>query len=71
MFWRLGLDLGTNSLGWWAFRVAKERDRWRVVDSLDGGVRVFPDGREPSKGGRVTNASNDWALPHLGDEMNH
>lgn len=53
MHWRLGLDLGTNSLGWWAFRVTKEGARWRVVESLDGGVRIFSDGREPSKGGRV------------------
>ena len=34
MRYRLGLDLGTNSLGWWI---------WEV----DGGVRIFSDGRNP------------------------
>ncbi|MGP1255217.1 MAG: type II CRISPR RNA-guided endonuclease Cas9 [Kiloniellales bacterium] len=53
MSWRLGVDLGTNSLGWWAFEVEKEGDRWRVRRSLDGGVYIFSDGREPAKGGRV------------------
>lgn len=53
MAWRLGIDLGTNSLGWWAFHVAKEDNRWKVTESLDGGVYIFPDGREPAKGGRV------------------
>lgn len=53
MTWRLGIDLGTNSLGWWAFSVEKEGPRWRVSDSLDGGVYIFPDGREPAKNGRV------------------
>lgn len=57
MKWRLGLDLGTNSIGWWAFRVAEEgqgeRRRWRPVESLDGGIRIFSEGREPSKGGRI------------------
>ena len=53
MAWRLGIDLGTNSLGWWAFRVSKEGKRWKVTESLGGGVYIFPDGREPAKGGRV------------------
>lgn len=57
MKWRLGLDLGTNSLGWWAFELSCENDRkydrMSVARSLGGGVLIFPDGREPSKGGRV------------------
>lgn len=57
MAWRLGLDLGTNSIGWWAFRISREsaggHTSWRPVASLDGGVLIFSDGREPSKGGRV------------------
>jgi len=57
MHWRLGVDLGTNSLGWWAFRVTRdgtgEKARWRLIESLDGGVYIFPDAREPSKNGRV------------------
>ena len=44
--WRLGIDLGTNSLGWWAFRVQKAGPRWQVSDSLDGGVYIFPDGHQ-------------------------
>ncbi|MBF0251078.1 MAG: type II CRISPR RNA-guided endonuclease Cas9 [Alphaproteobacteria bacterium] len=57
MHWRLGIDLGTNSLGWWAFRVSRDGTgtsaRWKPVASLDGGVYIFPEAREPSKGGRV------------------
>ena len=56
MSWRLGLDLGTNSIGWWAYRlerVTTTGTRFRVVESLDGGVRIFSDGREPSSVGRV------------------
>ena len=57
MAWRLGIDLGTNSLGWWAFNVEKEGHQWRVSDSLNGGVYIFPDGREPAKSGRVGNSN--------------
>lgn len=57
MKWRLGLDLGTNSIGWWAFRVERPdgnpRAAWHAVESLDGGVGIFSEGREPSKAGRV------------------
>ena len=53
MNWRLGIDLGTNSLGWWAFKVKRDRNRWRIQGSLDGGVYIFPEGREPAKRGRV------------------
>ena len=53
MAWRLGIDLGTNSIGWWAFKLKKNGGRWEIDCSLDGGVYIFPDGREPQKGGRV------------------
>jgi CRISPR-associated endonuclease Csn1 len=57
MQWRLGLDLGTNSIGWWAFRLdqvdAGREGPWRATESLDGGVRIFSDGREPSSAGKV------------------
>ena len=57
MRWRLGLDLGSNSIGWWAYRVERLGSGgdgpWRVVGSLDGGVRIFSDGREPSSSGKV------------------
>lgn len=40
---RLGLDIGTNSIGWWLY-ATKEGE---VTDVLDGGVRIFSDGRDP------------------------
>ena len=40
---RLGLDIGTNSIGWWLYKT----DDKRIVESLDGGVRIFSDGRKP------------------------
>ena len=42
--YRLGLDLGTNSIGWAAVRL-DEHDN--PVGTLNMGVRVFPDGRNP------------------------
>ncbi len=39
---RLGLDMGTNSIGWCLYDGDTIRDM---------GVRIFSDGREPSKGG--------------------
>ena len=57
MYWRLGLDLGTNSIGWTILTTtdpqSKSIDRWQFKD---GGVRIFPDSREPAKGGRVGDA---------------
>lgn len=44
MKYRLGLDLGTNSIGWAAVSL-DEADAPRGV--LDMGVRIFPDGRNP------------------------
>ena len=40
--YRLGLDLGTNSIGWAAVRLNAEGQPCGV---LDMGVRIFPDGR--------------------------
>ena len=54
MKWMLALDVGTNSLGWWAYEVtSKNKNGWTISSSIDGGVRLFPDGREPSSRGRV------------------
>ncbi|MBL4613671.1 MAG: type II CRISPR RNA-guided endonuclease Cas9 [Magnetovibrio sp.] len=50
MVWRLALDMGTNSLGWAAFSLNNSGD---IVGLSDAGVRIFPDGREPSSKGRV------------------
>ncbi|MEM7524231.1 MAG: type II CRISPR RNA-guided endonuclease Cas9 [Pseudomonadota bacterium] len=43
---RLGLDIGTNSIGWWLF----ETDGEAIIGSVDGGVRIFSDGRDPRSG---------------------
>jgi CRISPR-associated endonuclease Csn1 len=47
MKWRLGLDLGTNSIGWAVLGL----DRQNEVESLVGlGSRIFSDGRDPQNG---------------------
>ncbi|MBT6136517.1 MAG: type II CRISPR RNA-guided endonuclease Cas9 [Rhodospirillaceae bacterium] len=46
MAWRLGLDVGTNSIGWAALRLSNEA----ADDLLDSGVRIFSDGRNPKDG---------------------
>ena len=40
---RLGLDIGTNSIGWWLYKTEKNV----ITEVLDGGVRIFSDGRHP------------------------
>ncbi len=40
---RLGLDIGTNSIGWWLYASENEK----IIDTVDGGVRIFSDGRDP------------------------
>lgn len=50
MKWRLALDMGTNSLGWVAFKLNQVEE---IDGLLDCGVRIFPDGREPAGKGRV------------------
>ena len=42
--WRLGLDLGTNSIGWSVFSLDNEKNIEQLVDL---GVRIFSDGRNP------------------------
>jgi len=44
MKYRLGLDLGTNSLGWSIFSLDDENN---VQELIDLGVRIFSDGRDP------------------------
>ncbi|MCY4392686.1 MAG: type II CRISPR RNA-guided endonuclease Cas9 [Chloroflexi bacterium] len=41
---RLGLDLGTNSIGWALYRLAEDGEPEALVD---GGVLIHPDGRNP------------------------
>ncbi|MEE9271766.1 MAG: type II CRISPR RNA-guided endonuclease Cas9 [Robiginitomaculum sp.] len=45
MKWRLGLDLGSNSLGWAVIRVTKADDGWLPNGVEAAGVRIFSDGR--------------------------
>ena len=47
MRWRLGIDLGTNSLGWAALSLDEKGAPERVI-SL--GSRIFSDGRDPKSG---------------------
>ncbi len=44
MRYRLGLDLGTNSIGWAALEL---NDSNAPISILDTGVRIFSDGRNP------------------------
>lgn len=43
---RLGLDIGTNSIGWWLYATKNGV----ITDVIDGGVRIFSDGRDPKSG---------------------
>jgi len=45
--YRLGLDLGANSIGWCALRLDGDGTPCGL---LDMGVRVYPDGRQPKDG---------------------
>lgn len=47
MAWRLGLDLGTNSLGWAALSLDAAGDPDAI---LGAGSRIFGDGRDPQSG---------------------
>ena len=51
--YRLGLDLGTNSIGWAAVRLDEKDEPCGV---LDLGVRIFPDGRDAQS--RQSNSVN-------------
>lgn len=46
--YRLGLDLGTNSIGWAAIKLDENDNPFGI---LDMGVRVFPDGRKDARSG--------------------
>lgn len=48
--YRLGLDVGSNSLGWFVTYLDKPGDRYEPVALGPGGVRIFPDGRDPQSG---------------------
>ena len=44
---RLGLDIGTNSIGWWLYSTSNQGD---LTGHIGGGVRIFSDGRNPKSG---------------------
>lgn len=44
---RLGLDIGTNSIGWWLYTTNSKDE---IISHLDGGVRLYGDGRNPKSG---------------------
>lgn len=41
---RLGLDIGTNSIGWWLYAT----ENGAISDVIDGGVRIFRTGATPN-----------------------
>ena len=43
----LGLDVGTNSIGWCLYKIDRQH---RPISIVDAGVRIFSDGREPKSG---------------------
>lgn len=47
MAYRLGLDLGTNSIGWCLLNLNQQSEPDRLIRL---GVRIFPDGRKPKDG---------------------
>lgn len=51
MEWRLGLDLGANSLGWAAIRLD---ENGKPVRFLAAGSRIFSDGRDAKSGASLT-----------------
>ncbi len=52
---RLGLDLGTNSIGWVLYRL-NDADSPEPIEIVDGGVSIHSDGRNPKN--RASNAAD-------------
>ena len=50
---RLGLDIGTTSIGWWLYKTDGQGTSARITGVIDGGVRIFSDGREPAPAHKV------------------
>ena len=48
--WRLGIDIGTNSIGYACLRLRPEGKRYMPDDLASMGVRIFSDGRNPKDG---------------------
>jgi CRISPR-associated endonuclease Csn1 len=54
--YRLGLDLGTNSIGWGTLALNQENQPYKI---LDAGVRIFSDGKNPKDGMPLAVARRD------------
>lgn len=59
--YRLGLDLGTNSIGWCITDLGKpdREGRMHPVRIRRMGVRIFPDGRDPQSGASLAQARRE------------
>lgn len=65
---RLGLDIGTNSIGWWLYEIANGHP----VGVIDGGVRIFSDGRDAKTGAsRAVDRRNARAMRRRRDRYLH
>ena len=64
-YWRLGLDIGTNSIGWARIGLEQSENSSALLPEciLDMGVRIFPDGREPAGTDKKT------GLPKIGESL--
>lgn len=56
MGYRLALDLGTNSIGWASLNLDED---FKTIGLVDGGVRIFSDGRVPKTGTSLAEARRD------------
>jgi CRISPR-associated endonuclease Csn1 len=63
--WRLGLDIGSNSIGWVVLELDSNDSGYgyEPCGIMDMGVRVFPDGREPA------GTDGKTGLPKIGDSL--
>lgn len=59
MYWRLGADLGTSSLGWAVIEVVFVNGSWMPKRIIAAGSRIFSDGREPKSGASLAGARRD------------
>lgn len=68
---RLGLDIGTTSIGWWLYETEGKGAFAQISGVIDGGVRIFGQsdkgaGRDP-KSGASWRWSDVWLGRHAGD----
>ena len=64
-YWRLGLDIGSNSIGWAVLELAQTEGQTSLAPCklVDMGVRIFLDGREPAGKDAKT------GLPKIGESL--